>query len=67
MACKWKEVCPLRILEEKGIISKKWIKEYCSSEDNWKTCKRYQMQKEGKDCPLNMMPDGSTRDIEKEL
>ena len=64
MACKWKKVCPLRRLEEKGVISKKWIKEYCNSEENWKSCKRYQRcEKEGK-CPDNLMPDGLVKEIE---
>jgi len=58
MVCKWFDICPLRRLEEKGKISNKWKKEYCSSEKNWLNCKRYQFEAEGKYHPDNMLPNG---------
>ena len=58
MVCKWFDICPLRRLEEKGKISDKWKKEYCSSEKNWLNCKRYQFEAKGKYHPDNMLPNG---------
>jgi len=59
MICKWYGVCPLRKFEEESKLSKKWAEEYCKSNDNWKNCKRYQLEEKGKTHPDNMMPDGS--------
>ena len=58
MVCKWFDICPLRRLEEKGNISNKWKKEYCSSENNWLNCKRYRFEAKGKYHPDNMLPNG---------
>lgn len=57
MACKWKDVCPLRRLEREGKIDKHWKEEYCESEDNWKNCKRYQME-ERNEPHDNILPNG---------
>lgn len=57
MVCKWLEICPLRELEKEGKISNKWKEEYCESNENWKNCKRYQMEKEGKS-HKNILPNG---------
>jgi hypothetical protein len=58
MTCKWYAVCPLRSWERQGKISDKWKNEYCSTEKNWKLCKRYQMEEKG--IPhANILPDGS--------
>lgn len=56
--CKWFNVCPLRKFEKEGKISGKWRDEYCKTERNWINCKRYQMEREGKTHPDNMLPDG---------
>jgi len=64
MVCKWFDICPLRRFEEKGKISNKWKKEYCSSENSWLNCKRYQLEEKGKYHLDNMMPDGK---IDKKL
>lgn len=61
MTCKWYHLCPLRRLEKEGIISNKWRKEYCETENNWKNCKRYQMEEKEKNHPDNMMPDGTIK------
>lgn len=57
MTCKWFQVCPLRDLEEKEEISNKWKKKYCSTEENWKECKRYQLEEKG-DSHENLLPNG---------
>jgi hypothetical protein len=59
MSCKWCDVCPLRSLEQHGLIDLKWRNRYCDTEGNWKECKRYQMEEDGIFHALNMMPDGS--------
>ena len=59
MVCKWYDVCPLRELERQGKISDKWKNEFCSTKDNWKNCKRYQMEEQGIFHPDNMLPDGT--------
>jgi len=64
MACKWYNLCPLRRLEKEGKISDKWKGEYCESENNWKNCKRFRMEEEGKFHPDKMMPDGSIKKLE---
>ncbi len=63
MTCKWYNVCPLRKLEKEGKISYRWRKEYCKTEENWKNCKRYQMEEEGIAHPDNMMPDGTIKNL----
>jgi len=58
MTCKWFSVCPLRRWEKQGKVSKKWKQHYCLTEDNWKHCKRYQMEAQG--IPhVKILPDGS--------
>ncbi len=57
MTCKWIEVCPLRDWEEQGKISNKWRREYCKTEDNWKNCKRFQMEERG-ESHKNLLPNG---------
>ncbi|MFB6089211.1 MAG: uracil-DNA glycosylase [Candidatus Aenigmatarchaeota archaeon] len=57
MVCKWKDVCPLRRLEKQGKIDEHWKEEYCKSENNWKNCKRYQMEERGKSHE-NILPNG---------
>jgi hypothetical protein len=59
MACKWFDVCPLRRWERKGIISGKWRKEYCETEDNWKNCVRFQMEEQGLPHD-NLLPNGKS-------
>ena len=58
MTCKWYEVCPLRELERQRKISDEWKKEYCKSENNWKNCKRYQLEEKGIYHSDNMLPNG---------
>jgi len=58
MACKWLDICPLRKFEEQGKISEEWKKNYCSTNENWNNCKRYQFEAEGKYHPDNMLPNG---------
>jgi len=60
MACKWYTVCPLRRFEAQGILDDKWTNEYCDSDNNWKNCKRYQMEDRGIPHPDHLLPDGST-------
>lgn len=62
MTCKWYELCPLRRFERQGKISDKWSREYCESEDNWKNCRRYQLEEQGKHHPDNMLLDGRIED-----
>ena len=56
MYCKWINVCPLRIFEEKGTLDLRWKKEYC--EKDFKKCKRYQMEEKGEAHSDNMLPNG---------
>lgn len=42
---------------EKGLLEKKWVKDYCWS--NWNNCIRYQMEEKGEYHPDWMLPDGS--------
>jgi len=58
MVCKWYEICPLKRLCEQGKIEKKWIENYCKSKDNWKNCKRYQLEEKGVPHPDNLLPNG---------
>jgi len=59
MTCKWFDYCPMREFEEKELIDGHWRKEYCETEENWKNCRRYQMEEKGTYHPDNMMPDGT--------
>jgi len=59
MACKWYNLCPLREFEKQGKLGKEWENKYCKTENNWKNCKRYQMEEENLYHPDNMMPDGT--------
>jgi len=58
MSCKWCNICPLRRFEEEGKLDSKWAERYCRSDDNWKNCKRYQLEEQGIFHPDNMLPDG---------
>jgi len=57
MKCKWVDVCLLRSLESEEKISDKWRKKYCESEQNWKNCKRFQLEKKGI-AHKSILPDG---------
>ena len=58
MSCKWYNICPLRRFERQGRLSHKWAEQYCKSDDNWKKCKRYQLEEQGLYHTDNMLPDG---------
>lgn len=58
MGCKWYSVCPLRIFEKQGKLDSRWAEKYCKSDDNWKNCKRYQLESQRVPHPHNMLPDG---------
>jgi len=60
MTCKWYAVCPLRELERRGKLHGGWAAEYCTSKDNWKNCKRYELEEQGIPHPDNLLPDGSS-------
>jgi hypothetical protein len=48
MLCKWFGVCPLRVWEKERKIPDKWRKGYCETEENWKNCKRFRMEEQGR-------------------
>jgi len=58
MTCKWCEICPLRRFEKQAKLGNKWAEKYCKSHNNWKNCKRYQLEEKGIFHPDNMLPDG---------
>jgi hypothetical protein len=58
MSCKWYNICPMRRLEKQGKISDYWKENFCLTEDNWKNCRRYQMEENAQPHPDNMLPDG---------
>lgn len=60
MVCKWFKICPMKRFYEEGKLEKKWIQNYCK--DNYKSCKRYQMEKRGEYHPDTMLPDGEIRE-----
>ncbi|MBD3164208.1 uracil-DNA glycosylase [Candidatus Woesearchaeota archaeon] len=61
MACKWINICPLRRFEQQGKLDLRWKKEYCESENNWKNCRRYELEE--KSIPHgNLLPDGTQID-----
>ncbi len=66
MTCKWINICPLRNLETKGKLDEKWKKQYCESDDNWKNCKRYELEEKGIYHLDNLLPDGSKVKIKGE-
>ena len=59
MACKWYSICPLRRFERDDKLDGKWARDYCKSYENWKNCRRYQLEESGHFHPDNMLPDGS--------
>jgi uncharacterized protein YodC (DUF2158 family) len=59
MVCKWFDLCPLRDHERSGLIDSYFRLTYCESKDNWKNCKRYQLESEGKFHEDELLPDGS--------
>ena len=64
MVCKWYELCPLRAFERQGKLNRKWVNEYCKSENNWQNCRRYQMEEKGEFHLDNLLPNG---EIDKNL
>lgn len=64
MACRWYSVCPLRRLEREGQLPTCWAQDYCRTMDNWRHCRRYQLEQEGIPHPDNMLPNG---DIDKSI
>jgi len=62
MSCKWCNVCPLRKFERAGKLPDYWRENYCLTENNWKNCKRYQMEEDSQPHPDNMLPDGKMDD-----
>ncbi|MDY6836365.1 MAG: uracil-DNA glycosylase [Thermodesulfobacteriota bacterium] len=59
MTCKWLTMCPLRRLEQQGVIGLTWRRRYCESDTDWKRCERYKMEEQGIPHADDMMPDGS--------
>jgi hypothetical protein len=59
MVCKWFNICPLRVHERNGSIDFSFSEKYCKSDSEWKNCKRYQMEEEGKDHSDYLLPDGT--------
>jgi len=60
--CKWFGVCPLKRFYEQGKLDKRWVQDYCWS--NNPNCVRKKMEEEGLYHPDNMLPDGT---IDKNL
>lgn len=58
MVCKWYSLCPLRKFEKEGRLDNFWAQSYCKSDNNWKNCKRYQLEEKGIAHSDNMLPDG---------
>ena len=48
---------------EEGKLEKKWIQNYCK--DDYKSCKRYQMEKRGESHPDTMLPNGEIMEFLK--
>jgi hypothetical protein len=57
MACKWIHICPLREFERRGNLGLEWKSHYC--ENNFKECRRFQMEEKGIPHADNMLPDGT--------
>jgi len=55
--CRWFDVCPLKTYYEQGKLDKKWIEDYCLS--NNPSCVRKKMEEKGIYHPDNMLPDGT--------
>ena len=55
--CKWHLSCPMRSFYKNGDLDRKWIEKYCRGD--WESCKRYQLEEEGKHHPDWMLPDGT--------
>lgn len=55
--CKWYPLCPMKDYFEKGWLNKKWVELYCKGD--WTSCKRYQLEENGRFHPDYMLPDGS--------
>lgn len=58
MTCPWYSVCPLRRLEREGRFAESWAQDYCKTIDNWRQCRRYQLEEKGIAHPDNMLPNG---------
>ena len=58
MICKWYNTCPLRKFEEQRKLDNRWKEKYCKSKNNWKNCKRYQLEEKGIPHADNMLPNG---------
>ena len=65
MACPWYSVCPLRRLEKEGRLPLSWAQEYCRTADNWRNCRRYQLEEQGVFHPDNMLPNGEIQESEE--
>lgn len=57
MECKWFQICPMKILYEKGKLDKIWVDRYCKG--NWQKCIRFKMEENGEYHSDLMLPDGS--------
>jgi DNA polymerase len=58
MACPWHSVCPLRRLEREGQLPDSWARDYCKTTDNWRRCRRYQLEEQGIPHSDYMLPNG---------
>jgi len=58
MSCPWYSICPLRRFERQGRIDHSWVRDYCRTMENWRNCRRYQLEEEDLPHPDNMLPDG---------
>ena len=56
-ACKWYDVCPLKLFYEEERLDKKWVENYCFGD--FSKCVRYKMEEEALSHSDNMMPDGT--------
>jgi len=55
--CRWYQVCPLKSFYERGLLDKRWLKEYCLVANP--ECIRKKMEDQGLSHPDNMLPDGN--------
>ena len=58
MACRWYSVCPLRRWESEGRLSRSWAQDFFETTDEWRHCRRYQLEDQGMSHPDNMLPSG---------
>ena len=55
--CHWFDVCPLKRFFEEGKLDRKWVEDYCFS--NNPNCVRKKMEENGEYHPDSMLPDGT--------